>query len=174
MKLFSQRTGLKKTRTTIQKKSINDDLRNGLWNIYKIFLWDTFKGDFLDRDPSLYDFFKCMWMFFLKRPLDDLDLYWKNSYSQIRDIFYNFKWYEVYDFLEFTAEYYPKEEVSIFLKACNSIFESEFSAYRFVNKTINEITSEEEIRSIENAQANSPKNSRTHLDRALKLLGKRS
>jgi len=56
------------------------------------------------------------------------------------------------------------------MKACNSVLESEVSAYRFVGGKIIQMTSEEEISEIEEALGKPLKSVRTHLKRALDLL----
>jgi AbiJ-like protein len=40
MKLFSHRHGLKPVKNVIQIDSIDDDLRNRLWDSLKLFYWD--------------------------------------------------------------------------------------------------------------------------------------
>ena len=40
MKLFSQRIGLKSVKKAIQKESIDNDLKNGLWNAITLIYWN--------------------------------------------------------------------------------------------------------------------------------------
>jgi len=37
---FSERNGYKPVREIIQKESMDDDLRNGLWSIFDTFIWN--------------------------------------------------------------------------------------------------------------------------------------
>lgn len=77
------------------------------------------------------------------------------GYIYIKNYYSNCEWYEVYDLIEFIAQnYYETVTNQTFINACNKIFEEELSAYRFVNKEIVEITSEEEINAIEKAIKN--------------------
>jgi len=116
---------------------------------------------------------------FFKEPLDTLDNYFPNSYSKIRDYFFNkYEWHEVYDFIEFISQNYPDKRINeTFRTRCNFVLEGELSGYRFINGSLTKITSEEEISEIEEA-LNIPdrfKGVRTHLKTALtKLSDKKS
>ncbi len=171
MKLFSQRKGIVSAKDSIQKESMDQDLRIGIWNVLKLFVWDSFRDNFLHENQQFHGFFQKLWMNFLKYSVDTLNDYWKTTYNEIRETYFNFKWFQIYDFLEFTVENYPGRDVNQFIKGCNIILERELSAYRFVGSTITEITSEEEIQEIEKAMADSPNTVQLHLNSALKLLG---
>lgn len=171
MKLFSQRKGIVKAKDSIQKESMDEDLQIGIWNVLDIFVWDSFSYDQLYDDGEFHAFLKKIWMYYFKYPLDTLNTWWKTTNQEIRDKFFSFSWFEVYDFLEFIVNNYPNQDIEEFIKGCNAILESELSAYRFVGKTITEITSEEEIQEIEKAMADAPTNVQKHLNTALKLLG---
>ena len=171
MKLFSQRNGIVSVKDSIQKESMDQDLRVGIWNVLKLFVWDSFKYDFLKQNKQFHLFFQSIWIVFLKYPVDTLNDYWKVTYGEIRETYFKFKWFQIYDFLEFTVDNYPGTNVKQFIKGCNIIFERELSAYRFVGSTITEITSKEEIQEIEKAMADSPNTVQLHLNSALKLLG---
>jgi len=96
----------------------------------------------------------------------------------VREYFFNCKWFEVYDFIEFIANACPDELDYInpsFMEICNSVLERELSGYRFVGGKITQITSEEEIVEIEEAleATKSLKPVNNHLKRALDLLADR-
>lgn len=97
-------------------------------------------------------------------------------------------WYEKIDLLDFVIEYiYDDDEryyshrfnpsnvtvYSMFVDMLNSEFERLNFAYRVVNKEIVEITSEQEIATIETAIDNTPRNIQLHLNRALELYAQR-
>ena len=85
-----------------------------------------------------------------------------------------FKWYEVYDFIEFAANNFPDKETNKkFMETCNSILEAELSAYRFVGNEITQITSKEEIAEIDEALGSPIPVVNVHLQNALKLLSDR-
>ena len=170
MKLFSQRNGFVKARDIIQKESMDADLKIGLWNVLCIFVWGSFKNPFLYNDTSFDSFIKQIWMYFFKYPLDTLDPYWDTTYPKIKQKYLNFEWYQVYDFLEFILNNYPRDTSQAFIDACNLVLEKERSAYRFVGNVITEITSEVEIKEIDEVIHKSPNNVQKHLTTALKLL----
>ena len=166
MKRFSERKGLKKIRTEIQVDSLDETLRNLLWNVLRKYYWK--------RPVDHYPFLEVLWNSYFKRPTDRLKGRWKEDYSQINDYFFSCEWFEVYDFIEFMANNYLVEEISNeFMKASNAVLESELSAYRFVGNQITQITSKEEISEIEEALETPLKPVRTHLEDSLKLLSDR-
>ena len=152
---FSQRKGIKPVKDVIQKESMDDDLRNGLWNALDIYYWRRVLvdsvGNISKKDISGILFSK-MWIDFFKLPIDTMDSYWSELHDYLRKYYFESKWYEVYDFIEFVANIYPSKTLnSDFMEYSNSIMKRELSAYRFVEGRIVEITSEEEITEIEEA-----------------------
>src|ERR1700733_3716819 len=86
--------------------------------------------------------------------------------------FYKFDWTQALDFVEFTAK--NLESMSVFFcDHVNHYLEQENSAYRFVGKEIVEITSETEIRAIEDGMELGSNEIQAHLSAALKLLSDR-
>jgi len=178
MKLFSQRKGIKPVKSLMQVDSMDGDLRNGLWNALTISYWNKVKGHWISDYENINILLKRLWHSYFKKPLDTLSSYWPETYQEIRKYFFNCKWYEVYDFIEFIANNYPDEHNKVnpkFMNFCNSVLERELSAYRFVGGKITQITSEEEISEIEEALeiSKSLKGVNTHLKRALDLLANR-
>lgn len=180
MILFSQRKGLKPIKSVMQVDSMDNELRNGLWNALSYY-WDKMDAsDHLSSIDKMNYLFRFLWHNFFKKPIDTLDDRWSKTYQTIREYFFNCSWYEVYDFIEFIANNYGDEydDATInkkFMEFCNSILERELSAYRFVNGKITQITSEEEISGIEGAlEATKPlKPVAHHLKRALDLFADR-
>ena len=170
--LFSQRKGFKPVKSVIQTDSMDDDLRNSLWNALTLNYWDNIKRNSITYYPLMKHFIKKLWVNHFKQPLDTLSDYWSDIYKEIRNRFYSYRWYEVYDFIEFTVDNYPyKDDNQKFMILCNSFLERELSAYRFVGGKITQITSQEEISEIEEA-LNISKPFKTvsiHIKRALAL-----
>jgi hypothetical protein len=179
--LFSQRHELKPIQKTIQIDSMDDELRNGLWNCLMVVYFSNFSGSGNPSSPmalrgsNLDGLFRGYWHSFLKRPLDNLHDLFPRAYDEIRELFFRFAWNEVYDFIEFTAENGPDEFAGQFRSLCNTILERENSAYRFVGRHITQITDPAEISSIQAAlTASSPVASvKAHLAAALSLLSDR-
>lgn len=172
--LFSYRKGLKPVKDIMQKENMDEALRNSLWNALKICYWDNVDDRY--QSYNIRELVKLIWIDYFKRPLDSLKNHWPSDYDNLRKYFYDCQWNEVYDFIEFVANNYESSQVNAyFIRFCNRFLEREMSAYRFVNGLITEITSEEEISAIEQAQLNtsSMESVNSHLKRALELLSDR-
>jgi hypothetical protein len=53
MGLFSERKGLKKIRTEIQVDSMDEALRNRLWNVLALFYWESMEHAKKEKAVSL-------------------------------------------------------------------------------------------------------------------------
>ncbi len=180
MKLFSQRKGIKPVKSAMQVNSMDKELRNGLWNALTIFYWEQVRSEWLynSENERINTLFRKLWIDYFKRQIDTLEYYWPKTYKETRKYFFNCKWHEVYDFIEFIANNYTNDYNEVtpkFIDFCNYIFERELSAYRFVGGNITQITKKEEILEMEKALENSNplKAVNTHLKRALDLLSDR-
>jgi len=175
MESFSQRKGLKPIKKVMQVDSMDDDLRNGLWNALTIHYWTLVKravgGYYLPTHRGIQTLVRRLWMGFFKKPVDRIGNDWLAIRECLRDHFFACSWNEVYDFLEFVANNYPEEYVNRdFIPACDLVLKRELSAYRFVGRKITQITSEEEISEIEDVLKGAPRTTKTHLETALDLL----
>ena len=182
MKLFSQRQGLKAIKSVIQIKSIDEDLRNGLWNALSIYYWKDVKVSsfpYLDlgqSDPIMFRFLAAMWLDHFKAPVDTLPRSWEAVYDVLRKHFFSRPWYEVYDFIEFVASNYPDDYTNSKFKAyCNHILEREVPAFRFVGNEIAQITAQGEIAEIEGAMqaTDAMRPAAAHINAALELFANR-
>jgi hypothetical protein len=136
-------------------------------------------------DNRMYRLGELLWINYFKRPLDTLSNDPREIYKYIRDYFFDSKrkWNEIYDFIETVVNAYPfvvddNNKKNEFIKACNIVLERELSAYRFVGEKIIKITSEIEIKEIEEALENTKnidklKPVNEHLKRAIELLSDR-
>jgi hypothetical protein len=143
--LFSHRKGLKQIKCEIQTRSMDQDLRNGLWDaIYLLIV----KHESYSSDAFKDMLFSRLWHSYYKDPLDTI----KTPWIRIRKTVLEGDWNEVYDMVEFIANNYPDEtRCDDFVDFCNQVLARELSGYRFVDKQIVEITTEEEIEEIEQA-----------------------
>jgi hypothetical protein len=178
--LFSQRKGIKPIKNAVQVESMDDDLRNNLWNALSMNFFDQIRGEFLDARPPIRDLLAAIWTGYFKVPLDTRPEWGDDAYRRVREYFFKCKWNEVYDFLEFVAKVYddgdPQESRKhAFIEDCNTTMEAEVSGYRFVEMEIAPITSNEEITAIEQAleASNSLQAVKSHLARALAFLSER-
>ena len=176
---FSQRFGYKPIKNIVQTDSIDDDLRNCLWSALKIFYWDSLKGSYgvsgiwLHHEQNKAMKYLCdsLWVYYYKRPLDNLSNDWEKIYERLRKDYFSCSWFEVYDFIEYVAENYPRQPVNEkFVNACNNILEREVSAYRFVSGRISKIVDDTEIQSIEETEKTRVSPVKKHIRRAVELL----
>ena len=174
---FSERYGFKTVKEVVQRESMDNDLRVGLWNVLDAWLWSRGrKAKWLKDAPGLHAVTRALWHSYFKLPLDDLSDWWPDIQPQFRSYFFSCAWNEVYDFLEFIVTNNPyRDDADAIAKASNGILERELSAYRLVGKRVVEITSPEEIASIEDALAGtaSTPTVQTHLRAALEHLADR-
>lgn len=180
---FSQRIGVSPVSNALQREGIDDRLRNQLWNVISMCVWDTYReptqipferNDRVHRS-NLDSLVNQIWHLHLARPLDTIPTYWQECRAEIRDYFFGATWYEVYDFLEFVANSGSTPIPRLLALTSNKILESCDSAYRFVDNRIVEITSEVEIEEIETALARATPfgGAKAHLETALELLSSR-
>lgn len=176
--LFSQRKGFKPVRSVIQKNSIDEALRTGLWNVLDVVLWENLQYEPFGRgfrNSNLWELFQRYWVALFNKPLDNLPNSFDDALYVVRDHFFQCEWFEVYDFIEFTAQSAPDKFQKVFVESCNYILKQEMSACRIIDKRITEITAEEEIDSIEAALSNTDKlkGVQLHLQAALALMSDR-
>ena len=176
--LFSKRKGLSPVRDTVQKDGMDDALRHGLWNALHLCIWQRIAYGHYEKDfrySNVYVLFQHYWLNLFKIPLDNLPDYLIDAHKRVREYFFECQWHEVYDFIEFTAQNCPDNLKDGYVEFCNDILGKELSAYRFVNLQLTDITSEEEIESIEAAIDSTTKYSgaNKHLKTALGFLSDR-
>jgi len=183
---FSQRIGIAPLVKGIQIDDIDEDLKNGLWNIFNQFVLDRINDYYDDEwnlNPSTY-FSKYLWHNFFKKTFDSLPSLFSSVKVKIRDYFFTCNWFEIYDFLEFSIELVDKEyfnsridRISM-VEQLNQILEREFSAYRFIDGSFSPISNHTEINEIEEslsrtANFSSLKGCNIHLKAALAKLSDR-
>lgn len=178
--LFSERHKYKSVREIFQKQEMDESLRNGIWNVFDLCLWqkyhttDNWRHSI--KSSNIGFLLTLYWHDFFKQTIDSMPDNFRTCLDQIRNKFFSFEWHEVYSFTEFTLIHFPIQlNKKNFLELCNRILEREISAYRIINDQVTEITSEQEIQSIEEATKASNKYSgvQLHLQTALTLMSDR-
>ena len=167
MALFSERYGYLKPREVIIREQITEPVQNSIYNWYNI-LKDTncravYPINFNELEREI-------WMYFLNKRMDDF------PYRQL--IFQGYilnednEWYKKLDLIEFTCQNIVRRnpKANLQTKFLNSEFERHNFAYRIVDCRFVEITSDEEIKSVEDAIGSSIDGVRIHLQTALKHL----
>ena len=172
---FSVRQGIKQSKA-IQLESMDDDLRNRLWNV----LNGCFPpSELRAMTHQLHEMSKIIWTDFLKKPVDEYSDYHQNSNSHksIKNIFLLGSWDEVFDLIEFVIRCLSVHgKISLekpFIEQCNIVLEEENSAYRIVGRLVTPITSQEEIKSIEAAMVTRYASANEHIRKALYYLSRR-
>jgi len=156
---FSQRIGATPVGKLAQFESMDDELRASLWSLITLFYLEKAESvnrRALNKDDqtltfSLADLITRLWLDHFKKPIDEIDQYWGNWRNKLRIDYFNAKWFEVYDLVEFIAGNWPIEVKKGFIEYCNIHSERENSAYRFVSEQLAPITSRTEIESVESA-----------------------
>ena len=184
MALFSQRMGITPLKKAIQVESMDDDLRNGLWNVLQVCFWDE---SWSEISHQLDRIARSVWFSLFKLPIDTCpsffsrDIYGRLSnncaYATFRKYFLDgeTKWWEVYDFMEFIFnefELSDDDKVNA-VSFLNHMLERENAAYRYVDSQLVAISDENEIKTIETALEENGKAVASHFQGALSLLADR-
>lgn len=182
-KPFSERHGISSVKDKIQHEHVDKHLRIGLWNVfYECYFKRMSKILPMLNHPLLgatgdhANFIKKLWANAMKKPIDSIVWDANELGNDIKKYLFECDWGEVYDFIEYAANYYPNQGNNRrFIEECNLILKKELSAYRFVGNKIVQITSDKEIDAIEEAiEAAKPLSTvYTHLDTALEMLADR-
>lgn len=173
---FSERRGLKPVSEIIQVDEISQDLKYSLWNVLsKGFLLEysySYSSTALSFNGRAVDnFITYIWIDFLKKPIDDLPNVRDWAVKRIRKYFEQFHWYEVYDFLEATINYFESKRL---VEEVNVVLSRELSAFRFVGGVFTDITTEQEIEILEEELNDKVfLTVSSHLKRALSLMSDR-
>lgn len=176
---FSQRIGKTPTTKNIQIESLDEELKNGLWNGIKTFVIDHLEKHKNYSKESEYEMFcVILWHNYYKLSIDSIPEYYHKSEAFIRNSFFNGEWYASYDLLEFLVNLECNSfqiDNENFKRFCNEILEREFAGYRIIDDKISPITNMHEIEEIENAinqsgHFTSLKGANIHLKSALEKL----
>lgn len=180
MKSFSQRHGLKPVTQVAQVGAMSDELRNSLWNALDKAFWSTddFVYGFAGSHGKIEEFSHFLWVNYFKKPVDTRPGYGHPRrgpmiLDAIREYFFNYKWHEVYDFIEFVVRMYERSKPGL-ANYLNQILERELAGYKFIDGMIVDITDAQESELLVEALADTKFGPVTaHLERALQLLADR-
>lgn len=179
MATFSQRAGLVSLDKAIQLQAIDQDLRNGLWNVMKILAWDKYRpyaGYNYEADTArVSDLVHKIFVGLYKMAVDamppfDVGHGRLDAFSHLRAIVMKDKWNQVYDLVDFVAREAHQSLQKNLIPAFNAALARENAGYRFVGGELVEITDKNEIAAIETAITQGSKDSKAHLQRALQLV----
>ena len=175
MALFSERYGYVKPSEVIIRERITPEIQNAICSCF----------DRLEKRISQDEYKQInryLWVYFLNKREHDFDITKQWWYKVATHCFLadDLEWYIILDLVEFVVKYIFKNSTSsniYYLKNFVNDLNSEFArlnfAYRIVDQEIVEITSGEEIKTIETALAGSGASVSHHLNEALKLISQR-
>lgn len=180
MKSFSQRTGLEPIKVDIQREGVDENLKTALWNALYLHYFVS-----ISNSVTTYkrDLFTRVWLHYFHKNYDEIQTA-PQIVRAIKKTFFESTWNIMFDLLEFIPNNYTLSEYDggyenktnkEFCNHCNNVLERFLSAYRFVDFEIAEITSKEEIDSIEEAINSLDKLGpvKIHLKRGLELFSDR-
>ncbi|MFW3354928.1 AbiJ-NTD4 domain-containing protein [Aliarcobacter butzleri] len=175
-KKFSERNGYKNSREALQIESINEALKNRLWNNIKMTYLDSLSTPYnedawnLDNSLEIYKIKQLYDSFF--KTHEDAPMNRGKLKKDIKNKYFLLKWFEIYDLVEYLPELF-KREFSTFYEDINEVLEEENSGYRFVEGLIVQIIDEVEIKEIEEVFESKYDIAKGHLSKALELLSDR-
>ena len=185
MALFSERYGYTKASDVIIREQITKEIQNAICSCYDKLpdLFSEVTASYQGAKAEYKNLEEYLWVYFLnERAANFSDGY---QYHVVATVYIEDKsnaWYKKLDIIEKTIQYLRNFDAknhkfysvaSNFIKLLNSAFERLNFAYRIINDEIVEITSEQEIKTIEIAIDNSARNVKMHLNRALELYAQR-
>ena len=164
----------------MQVESMDDDLRNSLWNVLVLGVFDSksIKETLFSTTDSIRikRIFTLLWIHDFKNTYDSMPNHPRSMYDELRKYFFSCKWYEVFDIIEAILKYLENEdhlimEINDVESWLNEMLERENSAYRFINGVACEIIDSQAIEQVVTALEDEDfPQVKTHLSRALELM----
>ena len=163
---FSERNGYENPREVIIREQINEPVQNSIYNwITRIYDENCYASLFNRGDIE-----RCVWVYFLNQRID--------RFNSRDDIIRSYIlddaniWYKKLDLIElfYSLVREASSRVNLHIDYLNEEFQRHNFAYRMVDGHIVEVTSDEEIKSIEGALTTPIDGVKIHLQTALKHL----
>jgi len=184
MATFSQRIGLKPLQKPIQTEAIDAELRNGLWTVLKIRIWDYYRPFSESYEPKRHTndvriVIQKIYVHLFKLPIDSIPSFdpdiqsARSSYHVLRKTVLEGEWHAVYDLVDFLVRNVPDYMRGPLLETLNDVLESENAGYRFVGDELVQTTEPQEIEEILTATTSGTRNSKEHFQQALSMLADR-
>src|SRR5436189_5646478 len=99
---FSERKNFIKPSNIIQTDGMNDELRNSLWNVFDIIIWNSQSFTWTSTEEAGIEVYsKILWFKFFKKPIDMVPRPSHRILPIIRTYYFACNWYEGYAFIEF-------------------------------------------------------------------------
>lgn len=172
---FSQRMGITPNSKELQIEHIDEELKNGLWNLIEVLYLEEISDSGLISDFE--ELIKIIWHDFFKERLSTTpNGYKSDKIKYLERRFFEFTWFRIYDFIEFLLDIYPnndkKDEI---FETFNHLLEREFSGYRIMDGKIVPISNQLEYDEIKETLDGTKyltalNGTNIHLSKALDLL----
>jgi hypothetical protein len=182
MPSFSQRYGHTPAEKAFQRENVSAELRTALWNCLNLRIWDRWQHYEYCWSPDserINGLMQRLWLHHFKADIDQLPAFHRRDggtggYDILKKHFFQCKWYEVFDFIEFMAKDRDPFLTGEMVQVLNGILERENSAYRLVANDIVEITDKHQIAAIREALRVPASPVQVHLNTALDLFSDRT
>ncbi|WP_116886892.1 AbiJ-NTD4 domain-containing protein [Pseudomonas syringae] len=153
---FSQRMGLAPAAKDTQIESIDNDLKNSLWNVLTDHYWSEYDHPIrqylgLVEGSNMENLTNAIYRDFHKILIDAKPQYWVDLITAIKTHYFSMSWHRTYSFIEFIVGQNWRDGGDSAAENFNTVLERENSAYRFVNRKLMNITSKDEVKEIESA-----------------------
>ena len=181
---FSERFGYVKPAIELGETDLPNSLLSGLWDAISLTFFDEIAHyDAIGRQTRFSTKFsyvsQAVWFHFFKESIDERDQDARRVVQQIRSRFFDFKFFQVYAFIEFFSQldmdrFSPLEHGASYARFCNLVLEREKSAFRFADTTLVKISDRIELEEIDRAISQVTSLSvKTHIKRAAELYSQR-
>lgn len=172
---FSQRKNIQPTEVPVQIDSMDSGLRNGLWSAISLNFVEPGSFYYVEKGNCRHEIvLKRLWHNYFKMPLDECPTSWPSLVAFIRERFFQFKWNEVYDFIECLIYSFDEKDENIvrgMTEFMNSVMERDNCGYRIVDGKVADLIDEHTIDSIENAaNQNRFAGAATHITTSVRFL----
>lgn len=172
---FAERYGYRPTRTAVQVDDLDDETRTILWNaVHAMFLQNL--PERTTYSTTYADWVSRVWVGHFKQRVDTAPTWHRDVREILSREVLEAPWYDVYSFLERVATAWPEPaRATRFRRLVNDLLAAQLCGYRFVGNDIIQLTDENEIAAITQAQADAVAvpPAREHLSRAVTLLNDR-
>jgi hypothetical protein len=180
---FSERIGKRAPKDVIQVDSMDNDLKNGLWNVVLEQILAPLRGfsdDYSDLSftPGLQFVLISLWRDFFKKPIDSIPAQVGDGQLNLKNYFFSGSYLDAYDFIEFLSSIkLPNINTKTLIVRFNEVLKKELSGFRFVGGQLTPIVNAVEINDLEQALQNTNKSNykgaSIHLSAALEKLSDR-
>ncbi|MBR0793961.1 hypothetical protein JQ615_01015 [Bradyrhizobium jicamae] len=175
---FSDRLGITKPKSILQLDSMDNDLRNGLWQAcIESFFHGGSEHDYA-YDNVFRAIMEAIYVDVFKSTTENIPHGYQNGIRAIREWFNKAEWFDVYNFVEFLIQNFDKQpfvDDGAFSWRVFFFLEREKSGYRIVNRLLAPITDPLEIAAVSDAAKLGAKysNAREHMGSAIALFSQK-